>query len=304
MNTSDFVEREYSETLMATLTRFVLVFECIAMFPGSLSVLYLTLKTPEIRNKTHNYFVFSLALSDLAFTITTVLTVLLIRGDGTLCYILGFFTYFAGIAGLYFPVPLAVNRFYALHYYHLYNHYFSRFRTICMCLSVWFLCLVILIPAFFIDAFAPDIFEPVCGIMLDNIYLFLWFDASCIITINASMIMVGYCNMRSISYMKSHQNNQSGLETDIIRESRGLVKMLTLVFIIPFIAQTPNVIIKGIHPHFILIPGALRSLGMWLFLLPCIVNPYIILVTVRPYRVAAKKLLKFGQNQNSVHPIT
>lgn len=269
-------------------------------FPGNVFLICLMVKNIK-KSKPHDWLLLNLACIDLMLCLNNVAMeapfIVNFRNVG--CEIAGFTDYFFGMLSFTVPPTVAFNRYLSLYNQNLYKRLFTRNKVAMMCFGPWILSFALFAPYLITGNIGLDDLG-LCGTKLATLglqVLFAFVVCPLIFTFYAISFVCGYKVMRKI---RDHKFGLvTNVQTRVVEESKELITLLSLLLVIPIVAQMPGVFTKLVQTFVPIDPWITRFL-IAPFPLTSACNAYLTILTVKTYKTMTKNIFCFGTM--NVHP--
>lgn len=300
MNATDPDESTFYPNL--TLKVITSVFAVFGI-PGNLLVISLIGQRFRKR-KPFEWLLFNLALVDLVQCLNNLCLQVPFIGqyDTPQCHAAGFIQYLVGLQSFLVPPLIAYNRYLSLHSPYQCDRVFTRLTTGIMCILTWLVSAAVFLPFALTDDLGEDDFG-LCGLrrklhgqQLQWPPVYFCLLASVRVVVALCYITLFLCSYRIIVRLRNHVSRASpSIQSRLIDESKELVTLTILLFLVPFLTQSPAVTIKIA----ILFAPEIFTPNLWVsrllivtFAMPAAIDPYMTLYIVKEYRRKVTGCLK------------
>lgn len=213
---------------------------------------------------------------------------------GILCQLTGFITIMSGTISLLTQPFLALNRYSTLFNREQHSKRFSKRNIIFMILSVYVLSLITSI-CYLLLADIGRLGDTICALDLDSMAIWHFLIIS-IIPVSISYIVAITCGVKISIFLKKYENDSRKQEMrTMVRESKQIVKLIFIELFVPLGLECPIIIII-ILTKFTTVNPMLISLAIGCFVLHNPTDPAVIVLIVKPYRAAMKKMANSLRN--------
>ena len=280
----------------ATVASIVWCTEGSLCIPGPLLVIWLTFSKRRLRQKTINWFIVNLAISDCCFALGIVFWgIFLWYPDSIYCKFTGFWSYFSALSSVCLPGFIALHR-----YVHVccarpkgnvdYRSWFSKRNVVIINISTWLYSAVTFLPFALMDRLGPERLGG-CGISADsNTFLIVYYNGMVSGAVFMSAATVIFCYTRLAAWIKRKQaelrTNQNRQIQNTINETSALLGMIWLICIITLVSLTPPAVVKTVLTFNPDIPFWFGRIFVTFLGVNNFCNSWVTLLVVKPYRRA------------------
>lgn len=269
-----------------------IVFNCVVALMGAIRS---DLKQDYI------WFIIVTATSNVVYCFgAAILQAIVILGDfeekGTFCQFTGFIAVMAGTISLLTQPFLALNRYSAIFNRENHSKRFSKRNILFMVLFICFLSFIGSIGYWLLDDYGR-IDNTICGMDMD--IMPIWhFIVVTIIPTSVSYSISIICGVKISRFLKKHENDARRHEMrTMIRESKQIVKLIFIELLVPLCLECPALMLIVIA-KFTTVSPIIFVLAIGCFVAHNPIDPVIIIMVVKPYRSAMKKMINKLRNNN------
>lgn len=257
----------------------------------NLAFIIFTCCKQELR-KDYTWFLIGISASNIMYCINmaipqVIVIILNVDQSSIFCQVVGVIVLVNGVSAVCIQPMLAVNRFVSLFYSHLLSKYFSRSNIVLLLFIMYVVCIA-LTTMLQVMGDVGRLGNSICGPKIQEM-------AISHVSIFVGPIFVAhaisiYCGYRILFLIRNHQKAAMRLDRGArIQDAKDIFRLIVIELGVPICFETPA-LISCLLSGQIYVPQMIIVFTVGLFLTHPLLDPVIIVLVMKPYRVCAKEI--------------
>lgn len=277
------------------------------LISGSLGVLFnFTFFITSIRrqelNKVYSFFLLSTSFMNFLYSANNAvlqpyILYVNIQPNTAYCSIVAVAVSFSGMGGVCSRMYVALSRFITL-YYPARIPMFSRRNNFLMITFTWIACLLLAMVLFFFGDMAR-LADTVCGPNIETMPFLRTFFF--MIPFSVAYGICIYSAYKIWRLLKKHQKNSQVLGIRF-KDAKEVFRLIIIELLVPVCLELP-LLFFSFFSNYIILPKLLLSAFVCLFIMYPTVEPVVVVLIMKPYKLAFLKEWYSLRGINAVHPI-